>query len=314
MNAKDIFTQQIEELTAVRDRIGPEFERAIELILERSGKVVVTGIGKSGIVAHKIAATLASTGTPSVFLNAGEALHGDLGMVGPDDVVLMLSKSANTAELAHMLPSIRKIGAALVGLFGATDTALAQACDVVLDAAVADEVCPLSLAPTTSTTVSMVMGDALAVSLMESRRFTPDQFAIYHPGGSLGRRLLYQVRDVMRKGDALPAVGPEASIREAVGEMSRASLGAVCVTDSDCRIVGILTEGDVRRLFLEGMNPNEEVREVMTTDPKVIGEDVRLGEALDMMEAGGRPVYVLPVVDDAQRYVGMLRMHDIVGV
>jgi len=130
----------------------------------------------------------------------------------------------------------------------------------------------------------------------------------------LGRRLLYQVRDVMRKGDALPAVGPEASIREAVGEMSRASLGAVCVTDSDCRIVGILTEGDVRRLFLEGMNPNEEVREVMTTDPKVIGEDVRLGEALDMMEAGGRPVYVLPVVDDAQRYVGMLRMHDIVGV
>jgi len=307
-----VFQQQSAAIQAVGSRIGPEFDLAVDLILSRPGKVVVTGIGKSGIVAHKIAATLASTGTPAVFLNAGEALHGDLGMVGPQDVVLMLSKSANTAELAHMLPSIRRIGAAIIGIFGAVNTALAHACDTVLDVSIDKEACPLSLAPTTSTTVSMVMGDALAIALMQKKGFTPDQFALYHPGGSLGHRLLCQVRDVMRKGSDLPAVAPSQSLREAMAKMSQAALGAVCVTNPDSQLLGILTEGDVRRLYLNGTDPSCPVETVMTSDPKWISDEARLGEALDFMESGDRKVYVLPVVNEKKRFVGILRMHDIV--
>jgi arabinose-5-phosphate isomerase len=308
-----IFQQQIEAMTKVGERLGNELQAAVDLILSKNGKVVVTGIGKSGIVAHKIAATLASTGTQAIFLNAGEALHGDLGMVGKDDVLLMLSKSANTAELAHMLPSVRKIGASVIGIIGATDSALARASDIVLDVSVDDEACPLSLAPTTSATVSMVMGDALAIALMERRGFTPDQFALYHPGGSLGRRLLYQVRDVMQKGKDLPMVTRELSLRDAMGEMSRAALGAVCVVDDKQGIQGIVTEGDVRRFYLNGTEPSISVGEVMTLCPKVIKEGCHLGEALDLMEAEDRKVYVLPVVNEYNQYVGILRMHDIIG-
>lgn len=309
-----VFQHAVQALQSVGSRIGPELEQTVDLILSRTGKVVVTGIGKSGIVAHKIAATLASTGTPAVFLNAGESLHGDLGMVGKDDVVIMLSKSGHTMELAHMLPSIRKIGAALVGIFGAIQTPLAKACDVVIDVTVDNEACPLSLAPTTSTTVSMVMGDALAITLMLRRGFTPEQFALYHPGGNLGRRLLHQVRDVMRKGADMPVVHPDCSLREAVAEMSRAALGAVCVADAEHVLLGIVTEGDVRRLYLNGTDPSIPVKEVMTRTPKIIGEDARLGEALDLMESGNKKVYVLPVLDRSRHYVGILRMHDIVGV
>lgn len=310
----EVFEQEARCLLEVGARSETSLDRAVELVLSRSGKVVVTGIGKSGIVGHKIAATLASTGTPAVFLNAGEALHGDLGMVGKDDVVIMLSKSAHTAELAHMLPSILRIGAKIVGIFGATNTALANACDVVLDVSIDDEACPLSLAPTTSATVSMVMGDALAIALMEKRGFTPDQFALYHPGGTLGRRLLYQVRDVMRKGEELPRVTPEVSLSVAMAEMSRAALGAVCVVDSERRILGIITEGDVRRFYVRGTPTESIIKDVMTTDPKTIGDENRLGEALDVMESGERKVYVLPVVDRENRYCGMLRMHDIVSL
>ena len=307
-----MFAQQIEALRKVGSRLEPDLDRAVDLILRKPGKVVVTGIGKSGIVGHKIAATLASTGTPAVFLNAGEALHGDLGMVDAEDVVLMLSKSAGTAELAHMLPSVRRIGAALIGLFGAEGTPLAAACDVRLDVSVDDEACPLSLAPTTSTTVMMVTGDALAIALMERRGFTPEDFAVFHPGGSLGRRLLYRVADVMRRGPESARVRESVSLREAVEEMSRSALGAVCAVDGDNRILGIVTEGDVRRLFLSGADAAVPVREVMTRDPKVAREDDRVGEALDLMESGNRKVYVLPVVNADEQYIGMLRMHDVV--
>jgi arabinose-5-phosphate isomerase len=309
-----IFHQQAQALLRTATRADKGLQKAVELILHRPGKVVVTGIGKSGIVAHKIAATLASTGTPSVFLNAGEALHGDLGMVGKDDVVIMLSKSANTAELAHMLPSIRRIGAAVIGIFGNTQTLMAKSCDVVLDASVDEEACPLQLAPTTSTTVSMVMGDALAIALMTRRGFTPDQFALFHPAGTLGRRLLYQVRDVMRKGEQLPRIAPGDSLRDGIREMSRASMGAVCVVDPAHHLLGILTEGDVRRLFLQGIDPLGPLGDVMTRTPKTIRDDARLGEALDRMEQGDRKVYVLPVLDEQDRLVGILRMHDIVSM
>lgn len=312
MNPQDVFTQQIESLASVRDRIGVEFDRAVALILEKPGKVVVTGIGKSGIIAHKIAATLASTGTPAVFLNAGEALHGDLGMVGAGDVVVMLSKSADTPELTQLLPSIQEIGAGLIGMFGTRDTRLARACDVLLDVRVADEACPLSLAPTTSATVSLVMGDALAIALMQHRDFTPEKFAVYHPGGHLGRRLLIQVRDVLPCGEARAAVTGQATLREAIQELSASARGAVCILDPEEHIRGILTEGDVRRHFLSRTDPDIPVTEVMTPDPKVILHTARLGEALDLMESGDRQVYVLPVIDDHRHYLGMLRMHDIV--
>jgi arabinose-5-phosphate isomerase len=312
MNSHDVFTQEIGALASVRDRIGPEFDQAVDLILSKPGKVVVAGIGKSGIIGHKIAATLASTGTPAVFLNAGEALHGDLGMVGPEDVVLMLSKSGETAELAHMLPSVKEIGAALIGMFGATHTKLAQVCDLVLDVTVDDEACPLSLAPTTSATVSLVMGDALAIALMEKRGFSPDKFAVFHPGGSLGRRLLIQVRDVLPAGETVAGISAGVTLREAIQELSASSRGAVCLLSTQETIEGILTEGDIRRHFLLGTDPDTLVSEVMTPNPKVIPHTARLGEALDLMEKGDRQVYVLPVVDENHHYCGMLRMHDIV--
>jgi len=312
MTAQDTFTQQIEELAQVRDRIGPEFERAVALITEKSGKVVVTGIGKSGIIAHKIAATLASTGTPAVFLNAGEALHGDLGMVAREDVVLMLSKSADTAELAQLLPSVKEIGAGCIGIFGCTATKLAQACDVVLNVSVSDEACPLSLAPTTSATVSLVMGDALAIALMEQQGFTSEHFARFHPGGHLGRRLLVQVQDVLPAGEPKAWITEQASLRDAVLELSESARGAVCILDNHKTIRGIITEGDIRRHFLLGSNPDQSVVEIMTPDPKVIPSTARLGQALDLMESGDRQVYVLPVTDDKGHYLGMLRMHDVV--
>lgn len=312
MKAKKIFTQQIDALAVVRDRIGDEFDQAMALIESKPGKVVVTGIGKSGIIGHKIAATMASTGTPAVFLNAGEALHGDLGMVAADDVVLMISKSAGTAELAQMLPAIKEIGASIIGLFGSTETQLAAACDVVLDVSVEDEACPLSLAPTTSATVGLVMGDALAIALMEQRGFSSEQFAVFHPGGSLGRRLLIQVQDVLPSGPPLAGVPVDVSLREVVEQLSATARGAVCLLNPDGQIEGIVTEGDIRRHFLDGTDPASPASSIMTRDPKVIAANARLGEALDLMESGGRQVYVLPVVDADERYVGMLRMHDII--
>ncbi len=309
----EVFEQEARALLDVGRRLGDSFEQAVELMAGCQGKLIVAGIGKSGIVAHKIAATLASTGSPAVFLNAGEALHGDLGMVTSDDVVIMLSKSANTPELLVMLPSIRNIGAKLIGLFGRLDSPLATACDVLLDVSVEEEACPLHLAPTTSCTVSMVAGDALAIALMRRRNFSPDEFAVYHPGGELGRRLLYKVKDVMHSGDALPRVSPEHSLREAVEELARKALGAVCIADESGNLLGIITEGDVRRLYLQGRDSMSPVREAMSTDPMHIAEEDPLGKALDRMEKGERKVYVLPVLNREGQLSGLLRMHDIVA-
>ena len=312
--AKRVFADEIASLQAVAVALEPTFDRAVELCLSCPGKIVVTGIGKSGIIGHKIAATLASTGSPSVFLNAGEALHGDMGVVSREDVVLMLSNSASTPELQKMLPSIRKIGARLIGFFGATDTVLAEGMDVVLDLSVEREACPLNLAPMTSATVALVAGDALASALMVARGFTQEDFAVYHPGGSLGRRLLYRVEDVMKKGPALPVVAPGQSLREAIEALAAGRLGAVLVCGPGERLEGILVEGDVRRHYLEQTSPDLPVGEAMTRGPKVIGPEALLGDALAEMETGDRKVYVLPVVDGEGVLRGLLRMHDIVGL
>jgi arabinose-5-phosphate isomerase len=311
--AHRIFDAEIEGLKRTKERVNENFSQSVELILGSKGKVVVAGIGKSGIIGHKIAATLASTGTSAVYLNAGEALHGDLGVVNAEDVVLMLSNSAATTELVHMLPSIKQIGAKMIGLFGQSDTALAQACDLVLDASVEQEACSLGLAPMTSSTVALVMGDALASALMQARGFKPDDFAVYHPGGSLGRRLLLRVCDVMHPvADDFPVVVPELPLREALSVMSISNLGGLIVAEAN-KIKGVFTDGDLRRYVLEGCSLDAPICEFMTNDPITVQDSMRLGEILDLMEASGRKIYFVPVSNAAGELSGALRMHDIVS-
>jgi arabinose-5-phosphate isomerase len=311
--AHRIFDAEIAGLTRTKERLDESFNRAVGLILGSKGKVVVAGIGKSGIIGHKISATLASTGTSAVYLNAGEALHGDLGIVNAEDVVLMLSNSAATAELAHMLPSIKQIGARMIGLFGKPDTPLAQACDIVLDVSVEREACSLGLAPMTSSTVALVMGDALASALMSARGFKPDDFAVYHPGGSLGRRLLLRVSDVMHPvSDHFPLAAPELPLREALSVMSISNLGGLIVAEAN-QIKGVFTDGDLRRYVLEGCSLDAPIHEFMTKDPITAQDSMHLGEILDLMEASGRKIYFVPVSNAAGELSGALRMHDIVS-
>lgn len=301
---------EIDELSAVLSRLGASFESLVERILATDGKVVVAGVGKSGIIGHKIAATLASTGTPSVFVDAAEALHGDLGIVNRGDLVIMLSNSAATTELAQMLPSLREVGVPLVGFFGDHATPLAQACDILIDLRVSREACPLNLAPMSSSIVALAVGDALAAALMEARAFKPEQFAQYHPGGSLGRRLLLRVQDVMHPREGAPVVAPTATVREALVAMSYANLGGVVILDGDS-IIGVFTDGDLRRHILDGGSLQAEIRQVMTRDPIRVGISMRLGEALETMETAGRRVYFVPVEDGEGCFCGALRMHDI---
>lgn len=312
--AKRIFTEEIEALNSVCQGIETSFDEAVETCLSCKGKLVVTGIGKSGIIAHKIAATMASTGAPAVFLNAGEALHGDMGVVTADDVVIMLSNSAQTPELLRMVPSIRRIGARMVGLFGDCNTNLASEMDVALPISIHREACPLNLAPMTSSTVALVTGDALAAALMQARGFTKEDFAVYHPGGTLGRRLLYRVADVMQPLAKVPVVGPEASLDAAIHALGVGRLGAVMIVNSESILQGVLVEADVRRHYLKRTDPAMPVGEAMTRDPKVVNPDVLLGDALELMEAKDRKVYILPVVNGDRCLVGLLRMHDIVAV
>jgi arabinose-5-phosphate isomerase len=309
--AERVFRAEIEGLEGTLEAIQPDFDRAVELILACEGKVVVTGLGKSGIVGHKIAATLASTGTPALFMSASEALHGDLGIVTRSDVVVMLSNSAATVELARMLPSLKRAEAKLIGIFGKTNTELARACDVVLDASVEKEACPLNLAPMTSSTVSLVIGDALAAALMKSRGFTREDFAVYHPSGSLGRKLLLCVSDVMHRGDQLPKVAEDASFKEVVVEMTRTNLGGVAVCDKNETLLGFISDGDVRRKIIEDEALSLSAAEMMTRNPKTTQPETRLGEVLEIMENPQRQIYILPVVDEDGRYVGIIRMHDI---
>lgn len=311
--ANRVFTQIVEALETTQSAIASDFDDAVELCLRCRGKLVLTGIGKSGIIAHKVAATLASTGTPAVFLNAGEALHGDMGMISREDIVVMFSNSANTLELVQMIPSIRKIGARTLGFFGCVTTQLAKEMDCCLNLNIANEACPLNLAPMTSSTITLVAGDSLASALMKAKGFSKDDFAVFHPGGSLGKRLLYQVDDVMVKRSDLPVVKPTSTLHESIILLGEGRLGAVLVCDLSDKLLGILVEADVRRNYLKGVLPETEVQKVMTTNPKVIGPEASLGVAVQLMESPERRVYVLPVVNEDQTLVGLLRMHDILS-
>ena len=311
--AERVFDEEIAALSRTRHRLGRNLEDVIDLILDASGKVILTGLGKSGIIAHKIASTLASTGTPAVYMNAAEALHGDLGIVLQGDVVIMISKSGSTTELARMLPSLRRVATSIVGIFGDVTTQLSSRCDVVLDASVESEACPLALAPTCSSTVALVIGDAIAICLMRARKFTSDQFAIFHPGGTLGRRLLLRARDVMHVPPNLPSVPEHATVREIAIEMTRTNLGAVCVCATESRLLGIITDGDLRRNLLSDVALSAKATDLMHHHPIVARPEDTLGQLLSIMENSERKIYVLPIVDDDFRYVGVVRMHDILA-
>jgi arabinose-5-phosphate isomerase len=297
-------------LGALGARVAAPFARACRLCLKCHGRVVVTGMGKSGHIAGKIAATLASTGTPAFFLHPAEAGHGDLGMITATDVVLALSNSGETPEVVELVPHLKRLGVPLIVMTGKSDSTLAQAADVTLDVAVAEEACPLNLAPTASTTATLAMGDALAVAVLEARGFTAQDFARSHPGGSLGRRLLLHVEDLMRTGAALPRVLPTAPVSAGLIEMSAKGLGMTVVVDGNERILGVFTDGDLRRALEAQIDVHTTTMgTVMTAAPKTIGPRELAAEAVHLMEL--HRITALPVADPQGRLVGALNVHDL---
>ncbi len=297
-------------VTGLEARINDDFVTACAYMLACKGRIVVTGMGKSGHVGNKIAATLASTGSPAFFVHPGEASHGDLGMITAGDVVLALSNSGETNEIVTILPLIKRMGAPLISMTGNPGSTLAREADVNLDVSVAKEACPLDLAPTASTTAALVMGDALAIALLEARGFTAEDFALSHPGGSLGRRLLLHVHDIMHKDDGVPAVALDASLRDALMEMTAKGLGMTAVTDDAGRPVGIFTDGDLRRCLDRGIDVRTAtIAEVMIPGGKRIAPDRLAAEALNLMEEN--KINALLIVDRDGRLCGALNMHDL---
>jgi arabinose-5-phosphate isomerase len=301
------------EARAVADlasRIDGEFEHACELCLACRGRIVVTGMGKSGHIAGKIAATLASTGSPAFFLHPGEASHGDLGMITQGDVVLAISYSGETQEVLTILPLIRRLGVPLISMTGKAQSTLAREADVHLDVRVNEEACPLNLAPTASTTATLALGDALAVALLDSREFTAEDFARSHPGGALGKRLLLTVADIMHRGDGIPAVAPDATLSAGLLEMSQKGLGMTTIVDAQRRVIGVFTDGDLRRALESDANVRTtRMADVMHTGCRTIGADALAAEAVHMLEQYA--ISAIPVVDDDERLIGALNVHDL---
>ncbi len=305
-----IETEALQKLTA---RIDDEFEAAARAILACKGRVIVSGIGKSGHVGQKIAASLASTGTPSFFMHPAEAFHGDLGMVTQNDIVLAISNSGETNEMINILPVIRRIGAKIIALCGRRDSTLGKNADFFIDAGVEKEACPLGLAPTASTTAALAMGDALAMALLAARNFTEQDFAVFHPGGSLGRKLLLTVENVMRSGEDNPIIEAGRTAKEALFIMTATGVGATSVVDADGKFIGLVTDGDVRRCLAKGPEfLNEPVEHFMTRKPETIAKDKLAASALSLMEKHQpRPITVLPVVDEDGMPLGIVHLTDL---
>ena len=309
-SAQRTIDRELQAVQSLKQRIGEEFEAACQLMLHCSGRVVVTGMGKSGHIANKIAATLASTGTPSFFVHPGEASHGDMGMITREDVVIALSNSGSTAELLTIVPLIKRLGAKLISMTGDPSSVLAQLADINLDISIQTEACPLGLAPTSSTTASLVMGDALAIALLETRGFTAEDFAYSHPGGALGRKLLLKVADIMHVDREIPRVNERAFFRDALLEMTAKGLGMTTVLDSDQRLIGVFTDGDLRRTMdAQHDIHNTKIRDIMTPHPSTITPDILAAEALRVMEQG--KITSLIVVDQQHCPTGVLHLHDI---
>ncbi len=311
--AQKVLAVEAQAIERLIPRIDEHFIKAIELLLDCKGRVIVTGMGKSGLVGKKIAATLASTGTPSFFLHPAEGIHGDLGMVTADDVVISLSNSGETTEVVSILPIIKRIGASIIAMCGNSQSTMALNADVFIDVSVEEEACPLGLAPTASTTATLAMGDAIAVVLLSKRKFTPEDFALFHPGGSLGRKLLLTVENVMHSGEDNPIVSAETNVKEALFVMTSKGLGATAVVDQSGCLLGILTDGDIRRGLETGHQFLEEsVVNIMTKTPKTITADKLAAAALSIMEKNKpRPITVLPVVDKNNFVIGIVHLTDL---
>lgn len=312
--ARQVLRMEAEAVLEQVERIDEHFKAAVEMILACPGRTVITGMGKSGIIGRKMAATLASTGTPSFYLHPAEGIHGDLGMVTEGDVVIALSNSGETGEVLHILPSLRRIGAKLIAMVGNPNSTLAKNSDIVLNVGVTREACPLGLAPTSSTTAALAYGDALALALLSKRKFTASQFAVFHPGGSLGRKLLLTVEDIMHSGTENPLVKADISVQDALFVITDKGLGAVSVVDDDNKMLGVLTDGDIRRGLSKGVDfLKRPVTELMTASPKTITKEKLAAQALHIMESNRpKPITVLPVVDDENHVIGLLHMTDLV--
>ena len=308
--AERVFRLEAEAILGLIPKLDERFDRAVELLRRCTGRVIVTGLGKSGLIGRKIAATLASTGTPAYFLHPAEGVHGDLGMVARGDVVLALSNSGETDEVLAILPPLKRLGVPIVLLTGNPGSALARQCEVVLDVSVAAEACPMNLAPTSSTTAALAAGDAIALALLELRGFRPEDYAALHPRGTLGWRALFRVSDLMLTGDAMPVVPERMPLREVIGEMTRKRKGMTTVVTPDGRLAGVITDGDLRRLHLQGGSIDElTAGQIATREPKTIRADDLAAKALEVMETW--QITSLVILDGASRPAGIIHMHDI---
>lgn len=308
---REVIRIEAASVAALGPRINDEFARAVELIFACRGRTIVTGVGKSGAIARKIVATLNSTGTPAMFMHPSDAVHGDLGMARKDDVLLCLSKSGDTEELRNLLPLVKRIGVPVIAMVGSLHSRLAEAADIVLDVSVEEEACPHDLAPTSSTTAALALGDALAMALLGLRNFTVEDFAFYHPGGSLGKRLLLKVSELMVGGKQIPQVAQDVPVRDAILEISSKRLGATCVVDGAGVLLGIITDGDLRRILGKTIDlTGHTAAMVMSKNPKTISPDLLAVVALQEMEAHN--ITQLVVVDPAHRPIGVVHLHDLV--
>jgi arabinose-5-phosphate isomerase len=307
--AKEIFQQEICELQKLTEKIGPELNNAVEMIYSAKGKLVIMGIGKTGIIGHKIASSLASMGTPTIFINAAEAMHGDLGMISKDDIVLLISNSGSSSEILNVIAPLKKIGCRLIAMTGNLNSALAKEAELCINVGVEKEACPLGLAPTTSTTATLVMGDALSICLMERRNFKAENYALYHPGGALGRQLLSRVKDEMNTD--VPKVLESTNFKDIIYEVSNKRLGMTVVYNSENKAVGIITDGDIRRAIQQFDElKNLRAKDFMTKGFKRIGQDELLTEALEMMDLN--KITTLAVIDNQEEVIGILSIHNII--
>jgi len=308
--AREVLRIEAAAISALIRRIDKNFEKAVRAVLACKGKLVVTGMGKPGFIGAKISATLSSTGTPSLYLHPADAIHGDLGRVTKDDVVLAISNSGETEEIIRLLPTLKKIGTRIIAMTGNRDSTLAKHSDVVLDVAVKKEACPLNLAPTASTTAMLAMGDALAVALLDRRGFRREDFALYHPGGSLGKRLILKVEDIMRKGKANPVVGADMKIKDVLLRITGARAGSASVVDKRGVLAGIFTDGDLRRhLGTDPLLSRKPVKQVMTKDPVTISKDMLAADAFRILRE--KRIDEIPVVDKSKRPVGLVDVQDL---
>ena len=311
--AKRVFDAEIDELIKVKNNLDENFSKLVDMIYESDGKVVITGIGKSGHIGKKISATLASTGTNSVFINAAEALHGDLGVIKRNDIVIAISNSGNSDEILNILPSMKRIGAKIIAFTGNKISGLGKEAELIIDISIEKEACPIGIAPMTSATVTLVMGDALAAALIKKRNFRPEDFAVYHPGGSLGRRLLLKVADLMHKGEELPTVTGGTHIEVVLMELTKKKMGAVCVVDGE-KLEGIITEGDIRRALVhKDKFFDYTAKDVMTKNPIFVESGLQAIEALEKMEKRESQISVLPVIDN-DKLTGLIRIHDLLNL